>query len=382
MKKIITILIITIILISCKKDKKEVQLPSSIEALKKEKRKIEKAKDSINQIIVKIDEELEKLDTLKKLHPVTSIKIIPTTFEHYIDIQGNSATDKNVIVRPLTSGLITNVYVKEGQRVKSGQTLMQLDDVILRNSILEVENQLSLAQTTYERQKRLWQQKIGSEMQFLQAKTQKESLEKKIATLKSQLKNYKITAPFSGIIEDIIANKGDLTSPQTPTLRIINLHNMYIESDVSEDYLKSIKKGNKVEVNFNSINKKVNAKITQVGNYINPANRSFKIKINIYNKKESIKPNLLADIKIKDFETKNAIVIPSNLVQLDENNNPFVLVVDKKESRYFAKKKEVTIDKEYNGNTLITKGLSKDDIIINEGSRNVNNGQEIILIEN
>ncbi len=368
----------SILIISCKKEIKP--LPNSIEALKIEKIKLEKFKDSIDGILLKIDNKITVLDTLKKLQIVTILPIKPTEFNHYISIQGNTKTDKNVIVKPMASGIITKVYVSEGQRVVSGQTLMQLDDAILKNSIAEIENQLLLAKTTFERQKRLWNQKIGSEMQFLQAKTNKESLEKKINTLRSQLRNYKIKAPFSGIIENIIAKKGDLASPQTPALRIINLHKMYIESDVSEDYLKSIKKGNSVSVNFPSLDEKIETKISQVGNYINPANRSFKIRINIPNKKEIIKPNLLADIKIKDYQSTNAIVIPSNLIQIDENGKTFVFTITKKESKSFVTKKIIEIAKEYNGNTHIKNGLKYTDILINDGSRNVSENQEVTTL--
>ncbi len=377
-KKISILAIISILIISCKKEIKQV--PNSIEALRFEKIKLEKYKDSIDEILVKIDNKIKALDTLKKLQIVTVLPIKLTEFNHYISIQGNTATDKNVIVKPMASGIITKVYVNEGQSVVSGQTLMQLDDAILKNSISEIENQLLLAKTTFERQKRLWNQKIGSEMQFLQAKTNKESLEKKINTLQSQLKNYKIKAPFSGVIEDIIAKKGDLASPQTPALRIINLHKMYIESDVSEDYLKSIKKGNSVSINFPSLGEKIETKISQVGNYINPANRSFKIRINIPNKRGIIKPNLLADVKIKDYQNKNAIVIPSNLIQIDENGKTFVFTITKKENKSFVTKKIIEIDKEYNGNSHIKKGLTDTDILINEGSRNVSENQEVTTL--
>lgn len=376
--KISILVIISFLIISCKKEAKP--LPNSIEALKLKKIKIEKSKDSINAILTKIDEKITALDTLKKPQIVTVLAIKPTEFNHYISIQGNTATDKNVIVRPMASGIITKVYITEGQRVTNGQTLMQLDDAILKNSIAEIENQLLLAKTTFERQKRLWNQKIGSEMQFLQAKTNKEALEKKINTLQSQLKNYKIKAPFSGIIENVIAKKGDLASPQTPALRIINLHKMYIESDVSEDYLKSIKKGNSVSVHFPSLGEKIKTKISQVGNYINPANRSFKVRINIPNKKGTIKPNLLADIKIKDYQSKNAVVIPSNLVQIDENGKTFVYTITKKENKSFVAKKIVEIAKEYNGNTHIKNGLIDTDILINEGSRNVSENQEVTTL--
>lgn len=376
MKKI-TILILSIILFSCGTKKKENILPNSIESLKTEKKKIEKTKDSLDHLLSNIETKINALDTVKKLQPITVLTVQPTVFKHFIHTQGNAETDNNVVIRPLASGQITHIYATEGQHVGKGQTLMQIDDAFLRNSINEVENQLSLATTTFERQKRLWEQKIGSEMQFLQAKTQKEALEKKIKTLQSQLKNYKIKAPFSGIVDDVMAKIGDLASPQTPTARIINLHKMYLEGDVSENYLKDIKKGNETIVNFPTIGTEIKTKISKIGNYINPDNRSFKIRINLKNTKNIIKPNLLADIKIKDYENKKAITIPSNLVQIDENGNKFVYVVTKEKDAYIVVKKIIETGKEYNGLTEITKGLKPKDIVIQEGARSISEGQKV-----
>ena len=378
MKKI-SILLIAITLFSCTNKKKEKALPNSLEGLKTEKRKVEKIKDSIDKVLTKIDLKIDKLDTIKSLQPVTVLEVKPTVFKHYIHIQGNTETDKNIIIRPLANGQITKVYVNEGQYVSKGQTLMQIDDAILRNSISEVQNQLSLAKTTFERQKRLWEQKIGSEMQFLQAKTQKDALEKKIITLQSQLKNYKIKAPFSGVVDDVIAKLGDLASPQVPVIRLLNLNQMYIESDVSENYIKDIKHGNETKVNIPAIGKEIQTKISKVGNFINPDNRSFKVRVDINNKHQFIKPNMLADININDYQNKKAITIPSNLVQIDENGKQFVFVLKKEQDNYVVKKNLLKIGKEYNGVTEILEGLSVKDKLINEGARSVSEGQKVTI---
>jgi RND family efflux transporter MFP subunit len=376
MKKI-SILIIVISLFSCTSKKKEIVLSNSIEELKIKKKKIEKARDSLDIILSKIEDKIDDLDTIKKLQTVTTFIVEPVVFKHFIHVQGNTETDKNVVIRPLSSGQITRVFIKEGQFVSKGQTLMQIDDAILRNSVSEVENQLSLASTTFERQKRLWGQKIGSEIQFLQAKTQKEALEKKIKTLQSQLNNYKIRAPFSGIVDDVIAKLGDLASPQSPVVRLINLNNMYIESDISENYLKFIKKGNEAIVLLPAIEGKIKTKVSKVGNYINPDNRSFKVRVNIKNRDRNIKPNMLADINIKDYENKKAIVIPSNLVQIDENGKTFVFKVSKKDNDFVVEKIFVETGREYQGKIEILKGLKSDDKIVNEGARSISEGQKV-----
>lgn len=375
--KNISILLIAISLFSCTSKKKEATLPNSLDSLKNEKIKVEKIKDSLDLVLTEIQNKIEKLDSSKTLQSVTVIQVKPADFKHYIHIQGNTQTDKNIVVRPLASGQIIAVYVKEGQRVGKGQTLMQIDATVLKNSIAEVENQLSLATTTFERQKRLWQQKIGSEMQFLQAKTQKEGLERKIKTLKSQLNNYKIKAPFSGVVDDVMANLGDLASPQTPAVRLINLHKMYLESDVSENYLKDIKRGNETIVSLPVLGDLITTKVSKVGNYINPDNRSFKVRININNPKQNIKPNMLADVNIKDYEKKNTIVIPSNLVQIDEKGKSFVFVVIKDNDAYIVKKKIVETGREYNGKTEIIKGLEPKKQLVNEGSRSISEGQKV-----
>lgn len=381
MKHILIIILSILLLFSCEKEEKVLSdKAKSISELKKEKAKQEKVKDSISKIIIGLESDLAKLDTIKKLTLVNTLEIKPTHFEHFISLQGNTKTDNNITVRPVGSGLITGVYVKEGERVYTGQKLFQLDNSVLKNSIYEVKNQLSLAQTTFERQQRLWNQKIGSEMQFLQAKNNKEALENKIKTLSSQLKNYRVTASFSGIVDDLIVTKGDLASPQTPLAQIVNLSNMYIESDVPESFLKSIKKGSKVIVSIPTIGKEVKTKITLVGNTISPANRTFKVRINIPNKKGKIKSNLLADIKIKDFEVKDAIVIPSRLVQIDENGNNFVFTVVEKEGKSIVVKRSITVKSTYNNNSFISEGLTLEDILINKGVRNVSEGQKVELI--
>ncbi len=377
MKNKLIILLSLIILASCKKEDKP--LPNTKEGLKLEISKIGKLKDSLTKIEIKINEKLAKYDTVKKLSSVSVIKLQPIDYRHYISIQGNTKTDKNILLRPQANGLITNVYVKEGQFVKSGQTLFQLDNAVLKNSISEVENRLILATTTFERQKRLWDQKIGSEMQFLNAKNNKESIENNIKTLKSQLNNYRVKAPFSGIIDDLIATKGDLASAQTPLAQLINLNNMYVESDVSENYLRTIKKGNTAILDFTSLGKKMNAKISRVGNNINPENRSFKVRINISNKKGVIKPNLLADIKINDLSVKNAIVIPNKLIQTDENGETFVFVIESKDSLNIVTKRLIKVESSYEENSLISEGLKENDVLIDEGSRNISNLQEVTI---
>jgi RND family efflux transporter MFP subunit len=256
-----------------------------------------------------------------------------------------------------------------------------LDDSAIINKLAELNTQLNLAKTTFERQSRLWNQKIGSEMQYLQAKTQKESLENSLETLKTQSNKMKIIAPFSGIVDEIFPRNGELTSPQSPIIRLLNLDNVYVEADVTETYLPVIKIGTETIVYFSSLDKEISSKITRIGNYINPDNRSFKTRIDISNTDQSIKPNLLADLKILDFQ-EEGIIIPSTLVQKDQKGNNYVFTVKNENGENKVVKNIITVKNEYNHEAYISEGLTKNDILVNAGARIVKEGDVVRLIEN
>jgi RND family efflux transporter MFP subunit len=230
--------------------------------------------------------------------------------------KGTVEAEQSVELYPERSGTITSIFVKEGQQVSKGQNLAQIDSSIIESSITELQTQLDLARTTFERQKRLWDQNIGSELQFLQAKAKKEGLENNLNSLREQAKKLKVTAPFSGIIDEIFIKEGGLAAPQLPAVRLINLSKVHVESDVTESYLKTVSKNTEVELFFPSIGKKIKAKIDQVGNFINPNNRSFKVRMNINNSNNELKANLLANVRINDFQN-SGIVIPTKLIQKD-----------------------------------------------------------------
>ncbi len=376
MKKTLSLILLILTLISCNKTQ---QHTSSVNDLKDQKAAIEIRIDSLNKILKEIDKELMKMDSGSRHLLVTTIAPKKDLFKHYIELQGVVKADKNIEIRPEIGGTITNIYVKEGQRVNKGRILIQLDDDAIQDNIDKINTQLTLAKTTYERQKRLWDQKIGSEMQFLQAKTQYESLLKNKKALLTQADKMKIKAPFSGIVDEIFPRKGELASPQLPVIRLVNLDQVYVEADVTETYLPYIKIGNEVLVKFPSINSEVKSTISQVGNVINPNNRSFKTKILIKNKDRLIKPNLLADIRIVDFQ-KNGITIPSNLIQKDKEGKTFVFTVLNDNDTHKAHKTIVKVENEYDHHSLISKGLKENDIIINKGSLIVKDGDLIEII--
>ena len=376
MKKIIILFITISLTISCGSENQK----SSLEELNTQKLTIVKKMDSLNGELQKIEKQISKIDKSKKLHIVTVLPVKSDIFKHFIEIQGVVQADKNIEIRPELGGTVKAIFVKEGQRVKAGQVLLQLDDSSISNSIDELNTQLSLASTTFERQKRLWEQKIGSEMQFLQAKAQKEGLENSLASLKTQSSKMKITAPFSGIVDEIYPRDGELTSPQNPVVRLINLDDVHVEADVTETYLPVINIGTETLLFFPSINKETSSKISQVGNYINPNNRSFKIRINIPNKDQKIKPNLLADLKILDFQIEG-IIIPSTLVQKDQQGNTYVFTIKDENGEITIVKNIVTVEKEYNNEVYISKGLNKNDRLVNAGARIVKAGDIVNITE-
>ena len=336
--------------------------------------------DSLGVLLKTVEQNISKLDTNKRLLMVTALKAKMKNFEHYIDMQGTVESDESVELFPEQSGTISKIYVDEGQSVKKGQTLIQIDDSIIKSKITETQTQLDLAITTFNRQERLWSQNIGSEIQYLQAKANKEGLENQVKSLKIQAQKFKIIAPFTGTVDEIFNKIGGLAAPMFPSLRLVNLKKIHIESEVTETYLKNIEVGTKVELFFPSLGNKINAKITQVGNFINPDNRSFKIRIDIENENNDLKPNLLADLKINDFASLG-IVVPSKLIQKDRLGNSFVYTLNKVNGSYNVNKSYIKEKMTYKNESFISEGLSEDVLVVDKGSHLIKEGEIVILSE-
>lgn len=375
MKHLFSLLILSLVL-SCGTSDKESQ---SLTDLKTKKAALKEQMDRMGTELKEIEIAISELDTLKKLMSVTSIKAEVKDFNHYVEVQGTVKADQTIDLHAEMGGTVTAILVKEGQKVSKGQLLATLDSDVIDNSVLQLDTQLALATTTFERQARLWEQNIGSEIQYLQAKAQKEGLENSVKSLKAQARKMKIIAPFSGIIDQIYAKTGELTSPQKPFLKLVNLNKVYVESEVTESYLNSIKKDNKVLLNFRSIGTSVEASVSQVGNFINPSNRSFKMRIDLKNPNNELKANLLADIKINDFKA-NGTVIPTRLVQRDRDNKTFVYTIEPKENNHKVIKTYVTEVMNYDNQSYISDGLVPNSILVDKGARLVNNNEEVTLV--
>jgi len=267
--------------------------------------------------IAKLDEAIAVLDVKKEQALVSVLTIKDTIFNHALEVQGNVDTKENLIIYPQFSGILTTLNVVAGQKVSKGQVLGTIDDGGLSQQLAQIETQLALAKTTFERQKRLWDQKIGSEIQFLQAQTNMLSQQKAVSQIKAQLAKTKIIAPFSGVIDQTLVERGQVVGPGQGLMRIVNLSNMYVSTSVPETYIGKLKVGTTVDVSLASLGKNFVGKIRQVGNNVNPNNRSFNIEVSVPNNENLLRPNQVAKLRIIDYTSKNAIVVPSNVVQED-----------------------------------------------------------------
>ena len=350
---------------------------------------IQKKRDELTAQQTELEAEIKKLDAkLKDINPerniplVTAYEIEKDTFNHYLELQGSVETRKNVVLNAEMGGVLQRVYVEDGQKVSKGQTLAKIDDGGLSQQLAQMEIQRDLAKTTYERQKRLWDQQIGSEIQYLQAKSSYEGQVNAVNQMKSQLSKSVVSAPFSGVIDEIITEQGNVVSPgQTPILRLVNLDDMYIKADIPENYIQNVTKGKMVEVTFPVLGETIETKVKQTGSYINPNNRTFNAEIEVPNKNKNIKPNLTARVKINDYTNDNAILVPQNIISENSNGEQYLYILEKTEDDHAtAKRVIIETGKSQGDNIEVLKGLNGGELIIQEGARSVKEGQTVKIM--
>ncbi|PXX95206.1 efflux RND transporter periplasmic adaptor subunit [Marinifilum breve] len=372
MKKFIIAGIIPLLFACSAKDAdKELSKP---EQLKKYKKELKVLRKKISALEIEIKNE----NLVEEAINVKAKKIEASKFEHYITVTGNVEADKNITITPETSGNIISIDVVEGQKVKKGDVIGILNTAQIQRSIDEVKTNLELSNILFERQERLWNQKIGSEVEYLEAKAKKEALESNLEALEAQKDLAIIRAPFNGIIDEIHQKKGELASPTTPFAQLVNIDKVYIEGDVSESYLNFIKAGENTELYFPAIDYRVEAPIYRTSNVINPANRSFKVRINLNNYNHLIKPNLISEVKIKDYEVENTIVVPSIIIKKDFQGT-YLYLAKKEGNKNIARKTYVNVAKVYNNKSMVDSGLKVGDKIITEGFSQVVNGTLISI---
>jgi len=375
MKKHILILTtVATILAACAGEKKE-----GIEGKKEELAKLKTEQSATTEKIKILESEIAKLDPKKaaeaKVKAVTVATLNPETFKRYVELQGTVDAKNSVLITPKSGGAITAMYVKEGDHVSAGTVIGKIDDSIMRESIEEVKSQLVLINTLYDKQKSLWDQKIGTEIQFLQAKNNKEAIEKKLVTLNAQLSQSKIVSPMSGVVDQVISKVGELASPGMGVVKIVNLSNLKVAAKVSDTYAASVKKGDEVLIRFPDLKKEVKARISFVSTTVDPLSRTFTIEANLPAVKD-IKPNMMAQIQINDATSKNALVINQNFIQSTESGQ-IVYVAGTEGSKKVAKAKTIKTGLSYNGKVEILEGLTAGDQLITLGYQEVSDGQQI-----
>jgi len=387
MKNIFTLLILTIVLASCggKKNTKSVEdviASQDINQIRAKKDEISNKQIEFASQIKLLDEQISKLDSVKKVPLITTFKAQEESFDHYLELQGNVDTKYLLTITPEYSGILSKIYVKEGQYVNKGQILAKIDDGGLSQQLAQLQIQADLAKTTFERQERLWEQKIGSEIQYLQAKSSYEAQTKAVHQLQQQIAKTNVKAPFSGTIDDVITEQGNVVAAgQTPLMLLVNLSDMYIETDVPESHITNVTKNKSVIVELPVLGKTINTKVRQAGSFINPANRTFKIEVSIPNKDKTIKPNLTAKLKINDYSNPKAILIPQSIISENANGEQYVYVVkDRNGNLGVSERVIIKTGKTQDSVIEVLKGLEKGSEIIQEGARTVKDGQTVEII--
>ncbi|WP_339711458.1 efflux RND transporter periplasmic adaptor subunit [uncultured Kriegella sp.] len=389
MKRIFYTLILTIALASCGGGNQQtldsIISGGNLEALRAKKSELSQQSKALESQIKLLDSAIATKSGNEKLPLVTTVVANSEKFDHFLELQGNVQTKQNVLIYPEMAGTLDRVYVKEGQRVTKGQLLATIDDGGMSSQLAQLETQAALSKTTFERQSKLWEQKIGSEIQYLQAKANYEAQENAVKQLQSQLGKSTIKAPFSGIIDDVIKDQGTVVSPGGPgseVFRIVNLSDMYIDVEVPETYLGSINNGKEAKVYFPVLGDSITTKVRQTGNFINPSNRSFTIEIPVPNKDGAIKPNLTARVKINDYSNDQAILIPLSIISENADGEQYAYVAEtpNSENEAVVKRSIITTGKTQNGFVEVLSGIVAGNHIIKEGARSVKDGQKVKIL--
>ena len=382
MKKTLIIFIIVSI-VSCENipTLKTVLESNDMEQIKLKRKEIAASQqDLVNKLQI-IDNKLEELNTNPQLPIVKVVTVSSERFDHFVQVQGSVKSDELINIFPEFSGVIKNIYVKSGDIVKKGQPLIKIDDGGLKEQLSQLEIRFELTKTTFERQKRLWNQKIGSEIKFLETKSIYEIQKQGINQLKRQIKKTLIEAPFSGTIDNVVAKKGEVVYPgKSNLMMLLNLSNLYIESNVPEKYISTISSGNKAVVHFPLLNKTILTTVRQSGNYINPINRTFKIEMDIKKNNLNIKPNLNSKVNINDYSNKEALMLNQNFISIDSNNKEYVYKMYDKNNKTYVSKTSIVTGKNDGVNVEVLSGLNSSDKIVSEGIRKLVDNAQVQII--
>lgn len=336
---------------------------------------------ALGERIKEVDAWIAEHDTTvkKNLPTVTTLVLAPTLFEHFVQAHGHVKADKSADLYSM-GGRVRRVLVEEGDRVSKGQLLVDLDNDAIEKQVAQAEAGYELAKEVFEKQERLWKQQIGSEVQYLQAKSQKEQAEAALASMREQYRLSRITAPFDGTVDEVMVTVGQMTAPQFPVARVVDLTGASLEADVPESYLQRVKVGDPVLVEFPSLGDSVRAILASVSRFIDPANRTFKVTLRVPNGETYVRPNLLSVVHIRDVVQDSAIVVPSRCIQEDVEGRSYVFVLDADaEQRTITRKVLVDRVMDHKGRTLLAPdtGLNGTETIIDEGAKSVGDKQQV-----
>ena len=336
-------------------------------------------RNALDTDIKRLDVVIASLDKSASLPLVATYEVALQEFNHFTSFQGTVKTMKNINVYPEMPGQLLEVLVVEGQKVEKNQVLARIDDGGLLAQLAQAKSQLVLAETLFNRQERLWSQNIGSEIQFLQAKTQFESAEKAVDALSLQAEKSVVRAPFDGTVDQIFKEPGTIVAPGmgSELFRVVNIDKVYVEVDVPETHITSISEGSKVRVNLSAIGEEIDARISRVSKVINPSNRSFTVEIPLENKSGFIRPNLMASVAINDYSNKSAIMIPQSVVSENAEGQQYCFALEKSTEGYIAKRLIIETGKTSEDFIEVLEGVEKGALLITEGAKKVSDNQPV-----
>jgi len=351
-----------------------------------EKKKLLQSKKSelqaLNKVISKLEEEILAADPSAKAAvktvPVVTTSLSPTTFTHFVEVQGRVEADNMVMVSPQTGGTILSLNAKEGQTVRKGQVLARLDDAIIERNIEELKTQLELAAILYEKQKSLWDQEIGTEVQYLSSKNNKEALERRLATLEEQKALTLVKAPISGTVERVIMKSGELAAPGAPILQLVNNQELSVVAELAENYSPYVRRGDQVKLHFPILNKDLQARIQRVSETINPIDRTFTVEVQLPRNRD-FKANMFAEIAINDRTLKDVVTVPVSLVQNSDVGQYVFVAQTNEQGQAIARRVNITTGLSYDNEIVVEEGLSAGDQLITTGFKGLSDGQFISL---
>jgi membrane fusion protein (multidrug efflux system) len=373
--KFLSLLTVSVLFIAC-------DAGDPIEAKKQELTDAKTELFTIKEKIANLEQELADLGVTEvnsNLALVTTYKVAKTPFVHKVDVRGTVQSKNNVMISAETPAAVQDVTVVEGQEVKKGQLLVVQDGEVLRKNIKELESSLELATTMFERQSKLWEQNIGTEVQYLEMKNRKESLELKLSTTRSQLNKTRIRAPFDGVVDKIDVRVGEMAQPGFPIIRLVSMSNMYIKADVSESFMGKFSKGQEVEVYFPSTDYRLKSSIKAIGLVINVNNRTFELEVELPNNL-NIKPNMIAVLSLADYTNEAAHTVPTKIIQGDRLGK-FVYKVENSEGKTIVKRVNVELGITYETETEIKSGVNDGDLLVVKGGLGLADGGEVKIVE-